>query len=198
MGFLNRFRGTAAAPAGTVNVNTTQNQANQALVTALHKVANVKLRNALKLATQAANARGGVKNKKIAELEAALKEARPVVTAASNASPTKPVESATGTAEVTAHTAAANNAAASANQTAVVATLNPTTPNNNAARRAANNAAEAANRTAVVATLNHTTPNNNAARKAANNAAKAANRTAVVAAAAAAAANSNGLNSHPI
>ena len=93
-----RFRGTSAAPPPVVN-GLTQNQANAALVKALHNVANVKLRNAINKAKAAANATGAEKNKKIAELEKALAEAKPVVTAANAAAPNKPVENATNSAE---------------------------------------------------------------------------------------------------
>ena len=93
-----RFRGTSAAPPPVVN-GLTQNQANAALVKALHNVANVKLRNAINKAKAAANATGAEKNKKIAELEKALAEAKPVVTAANAAAPNKPVEPSTNSAE---------------------------------------------------------------------------------------------------
>ena len=86
------------APAPAAN-GLTQNQANAALVKALHNVANVKLRNALTKAKATANAaKNGTiaeRNKTIAELKAALNEAKPVVTAAANVAPNKPVENAT-------------------------------------------------------------------------------------------------------
>jgi len=101
------------APAPASN-GLTQNQANAALVKALHNVANVKLRNAINKAKAAANATGAEKNKKIAELEKALAEAKPVVTAATNAAPL-PVEPSTNAAENAAVNAVARNAAALAN-----------------------------------------------------------------------------------
>ena len=99
MSFFSRSK-AAPAPAGN---NVSKNNANAELVKALHKVANVHLRNALKKARNAANAaKNGTiaeRNKTIAELQAALKEAKPVVTAANAAAPNKPVEAATQAAE---------------------------------------------------------------------------------------------------
>ena len=82
--------------------NLTQNQANAALVNALHKVANAKLRNALKIARQAANASGAEKNEKIKALQKALNEAKGPAAAATLAAPEIPVESPTNTAETSA------------------------------------------------------------------------------------------------
>ena len=93
--------GKKPAPAPAAN-GLTQNQANAALVKALHNVANVKLRNAINKAKAAANATGAEKNKKIAELQAAINAAGPVVKAANAAAPNKPVETATQNAEVSA------------------------------------------------------------------------------------------------
>jgi hypothetical protein len=87
-----------AAPAPAAN-GLTQNQANAALVKALHNVANVKLRNAINKAKAAANATGAEKTNRIAELEKALAEAKPVVKAANAAAPNKPVEPSTNSAE---------------------------------------------------------------------------------------------------
>ena len=109
--------GFGSTPAPVVN-GLTQNQANAAMVKALHNVANVKLRNALKAAKNAANAaKNGTiaeRNKTIAELQAAINAARPVVAAAANVAPNRPVEPATQTAEAAAtnaviKTAVANN-----------------------------------------------------------------------------------------
>jgi hypothetical protein len=96
-----------AAPAPAAN-GLSQNQANAALVKALHNVANVKLRNALNKAKAAANATGAEKTNRIAELEKALAEAKPVVTAATNAAPL-PVESSTNAAETNAVNAVIKN-----------------------------------------------------------------------------------------
>ena len=105
--------GRKAAPAPATN-GLSQNQANAALVKALHNVANVKLRNALKAAKNVANASAETKNARIKELDAALAEAKPVVTAATNAAPL-PVEPSTNAAENAAVNAVARNAAALAN-----------------------------------------------------------------------------------
>jgi hypothetical protein len=117
------------APAPATN-GLTQNGANAALVKALHNVANVKLRNALNKAKAAANAaKNGTiaeRNKTIAELQAALKEAKPVVTAAANVAPNKPVEPATQNAENQAVNAVARNAAALADFNARIAAANNT------------------------------------------------------------------------
>jgi hypothetical protein len=94
-----RFSGTPTAPAQTTGTNVSLNNANKALTNALHTVANVKLRNALKAAKNVANASAANKNARIKELEKALAEAKPVVTAATNAAPNKPVEAATQSAE---------------------------------------------------------------------------------------------------
>jgi hypothetical protein len=100
-----------AAPAPAAN-GLTQNQANAALVKALHNVANVKLRNALNKARAAANAaKNGTiaeRNKTIADLQKALAEAKPVVTAATNAAPL-PVEPSTNAAEANAVNAVIKN-----------------------------------------------------------------------------------------
>jgi hypothetical protein len=96
-----------AAPAPAAN-GLSQNQANAALVKALHNVANVKLRNAINKAKAAANATGAEKTNRIAELEKALAEAKPVVTAATNAAPL-PVESSTNAAEANAVNAVIKN-----------------------------------------------------------------------------------------
>ena len=124
-------------------MNAQRQNANKSLINAVHKVANIKLKNALNVAKQAANSTGAEKNRRIADLEEALRQARIPVMAANNLSPVRPVESSTHNAEVAAHNANANNAAAVANHKAVVATVSPTSQNNNAARRAANNAAAA-------------------------------------------------------
>jgi hypothetical protein len=92
-------RRSNAAPGPVTNNGLTLNQANAALTNALHKVANVKLRNALKAAKNVANASAANKNARIKELEKALAEAKPVVTAAANAAPNKPAEAATQSAE---------------------------------------------------------------------------------------------------
>jgi hypothetical protein len=105
MSFFSRPK---AAPAPVVN-GLTQNQANQALVKALHNVANVKLRNALTKAKAAANASAETKNARIAELDKALAEAKQVVTAAANVAPNKPVENATQNAEAAAVNAVIKN-----------------------------------------------------------------------------------------
>lgn len=97
----------APPPPSGAPTNLTQNQANAALVNALHKVANVKLRNALKLATQAAAASGAEKNKKIAELQAAINAAKGPAKTATIAAPNIPVEPSTAEAE----TAAVKNVA---------------------------------------------------------------------------------------
>jgi len=91
-----RFR---RPPVPVSAVNLSQNQANAALTKALHNVANVKLRNALKAAKAAANATIAERNTKIKELEAAINAAKGPVTAATNVAPNKPVEPATATAE---------------------------------------------------------------------------------------------------
>jgi len=96
MSLLRRRSNAAPAPAAN---GLSQNQANAALVKALHNVANVKLRNALKAAKNVANASAANKSARIKELEKALAEAKPVVTAATNAAP-KPVEAATQNAEL--------------------------------------------------------------------------------------------------
>jgi hypothetical protein len=101
-----RFR-SKAAPAQAAN-GLTQNQANAALVKALHNVANVKLRNAINKAKAAANATGAEKNKKIAELQAAINAAGPVVKAANTAAPIN-VEAATLNAEAAAVNAVIKN-----------------------------------------------------------------------------------------
>ena len=93
--------GRKAAPPPVVN-GLSQNQANAALVKALHNVANVKLRNAINKAKATANATGAEKNKKIAELQAAINAAGPVVKAASAAAPNKPAENQTLNAEAAA------------------------------------------------------------------------------------------------
>jgi hypothetical protein len=115
MSFFSRSKAAPAAPSsnGLPNLPT----ANKALTNALHTVANVKLRNALKAAKAAANATGAEKNKKIAELEAALKEAKPVVTAANAAAPNNPVEPATRNAEAAAVSAVIRQAVANNNAT---------------------------------------------------------------------------------
>jgi hypothetical protein len=116
MSFFSRFKpapASAPSPNGLPNLPT----ANKALTNALHTVANVKLRNALKAAKNAANATGAEKNKKIAELEAALKEAKPVVTAANAAAPNNPVEPATQNAEAAAVSAVIRQAVANNNAT---------------------------------------------------------------------------------
>ena len=105
MSFLNRFKKAAPAPAAN---GLTQNQANAALVKALHNVANVKLRNAINKAKAAANATGAEKNKKIAELQAAINAAGPVVKAANAAAPIN-VEAATLNAEAAAVNAVIKN-----------------------------------------------------------------------------------------
>ena len=97
-----------AAPAPATN-GLTQNQANAALVKALHNVANVKLRNAINKAKAAANATGAEKNKKIAELQAAINAAGPIVKAANATAPNKPVENATQNAEAAAVNAVIKN-----------------------------------------------------------------------------------------
>ena len=107
--------GKKPAPAPAATNGLTQNQANAALVKALHNVANVKLRKAINKAKAAANATGAEKNKKIAELQAAINAAGPVVKAANAAAPNKPVENQTLVAETAAVNAAARNAAALAN-----------------------------------------------------------------------------------
>jgi hypothetical protein len=86
---------SAPAASGNTPANMTQEQANTALTNALHKVANVKLRNAIKAATAAANAKGADKNNKIAELQAALNAAKPVAEAAAAAAPNKPADNQT-------------------------------------------------------------------------------------------------------
>jgi hypothetical protein len=111
MSFFSRSK---AAPAPATN-GMTQNQANAALVKALHNVANVKLRNAINKAKAAANATGAEKNKKIAELQAAINAAGPIVKAANATAPNKPVENQTLIAENAAVNAVARNAAALAN-----------------------------------------------------------------------------------
>jgi len=116
-------RRSNAAPGPVTNNGLTLNQANAALTNALHKVANVKLRNALKAAKNVANASAANKNARIKELEKALAEAKPVVTAATNAAP-KPVEASTQTAEVAAVNAVARNAAALANFNARITAAN--------------------------------------------------------------------------
>jgi len=118
-----RFRGTPTAPAQTTGTNVSLNNANKALTNALHTVANVKLRNALKAAKNVANASAANKNARIKELEKALAEAKPVVTAATNAAPI-PVESSTNAAEVAAVNAVARNAAALANFNARITAAN--------------------------------------------------------------------------
>ena len=99
--------GKKPAPAPAAN-GLTQNQANAALVKALHNVANVKLRNAINKAKAAANATGAEKNKKIAELQAAINAAGPVVKAANAAAPIN-VEAATLNAEAAAVNAVIKN-----------------------------------------------------------------------------------------
>ena len=94
-----RFRGTSAAPAPSTNGLPNLPTANKALTNALHTVANVKLRNALKAAQNVANASAATKNARIKELEKALAEAKPVVMAANAAAPNKPVEPSTNSAE---------------------------------------------------------------------------------------------------
>ena len=90
MSFFSRSK---AAPA---NGLITLNQANAALVKALHNVANVKLRNAINKAKAAANATGSTeKNKRIAELEAALREAKSAAVAATIAVPEKQADPST-------------------------------------------------------------------------------------------------------
>jgi hypothetical protein len=101
--------GRKAAPALATNNGLSQNQANAALVKALHNVANVKLRNALKAAKNVANASAETKNARIKELEKALAEAKPVVTAANAAAPNKPVEPSTNSAETNAVNAVIKN-----------------------------------------------------------------------------------------
>jgi hypothetical protein len=112
-----RFR-SKAAPAPAAN-GLTQNQANAALVKALHNVANVKLRNALKAAKNAANAaKNGTiaqQNATIKNLQAQIAAAGPVVKAANVAAPNKPAETQTLNAEAAAVNAVARNAAALAN-----------------------------------------------------------------------------------
>ena len=103
-----RFRGTSATPAPAAD-GLSQNQANAALVKALHNVANVKLRNAINKAKAAANATGAEKTNRIAELEKALAEAKPVVTAAANVAPNIPVANATLNAEAAAVNAVIKN-----------------------------------------------------------------------------------------
>jgi hypothetical protein len=124
MSFFSRPK---AAPAPAAN-GLSQNQANAALVKALHNVANVKLRNALAKAKAAANAaKNGTiaeRNKTIAELKAALNEAKPVVTAAANVAPNKPAETQTLAAENAAVNAVARNAAALANFNARITAAN--------------------------------------------------------------------------
>jgi hypothetical protein len=105
MSFFSRPK---AAPAPAAN-GLSQNQANAALVKALHNVANVKLRNAINKAKAAANATGAEKNKKIAELQAAINAAGSVVKAANAAAPNKPVEIATQNAEAAAVNAVIKN-----------------------------------------------------------------------------------------
>ncbi len=104
MSFFSRFKSAPAVPAAN---GLTQNHANAAMVKALHNVANVKLRNALKAAKNAANAaKNGTfaeRNKTIAELQAAINAAKPVVTAAANVAPNIPVEPATQSAEAQAN-----------------------------------------------------------------------------------------------
>lgn len=107
MSFFSRPK---AAPAPAAN-GLSQNQANAALVKALHNVANVKLRNAINKAKAAANATGAEKNKKIAELQAAINAAGSVVKAANAAAPNKPVEIATQNAEAAAVNAILRNIA---------------------------------------------------------------------------------------
>jgi hypothetical protein len=135
------------SPAPAANV-LTQNQANAALVKALHNVANVKLRNALTKAKATANAaKNGTiaeRNKTIAELKAALNEAKPVVTAAANVSPNTPVENATlmSEANVTAYIAkiqAMNNMALLGNISKNVNFAKVPNANKNRVRAAANN-----------------------------------------------------------
>jgi hypothetical protein len=103
-----RVRGTSATPAPAAD-GLSQNQANAALVKALHNVANVKLRNAINKAKAAANATGAEKTNRIAELEKALVEAKPVVTAAANVAPNIPVANATLNAEAAAVNAVIKN-----------------------------------------------------------------------------------------
>jgi hypothetical protein len=117
-------RRSNAAPGPVTNNGLTLNQANAALTNALHKVANVKLRNALKAAKNVANASAANKNARIKELEKALAEAKPVVTAATNAAPNKPADAATQNAEVAAVNAVARNAAALANFNARITAAN--------------------------------------------------------------------------
>jgi hypothetical protein len=93
------FRKATPQASGNTPMNMTQEQANTALTNALHKVANVKLRNAIKAATAAANARGAEKNKRNAELEAALNAAKPAAAAAAAAAPNKPADNQTLRAE---------------------------------------------------------------------------------------------------
>ena len=135
-------------------MNAPSQNANRALVNAVHKVANIKLKNALNIARQAANATGAEKNRRIAELEEALRQAKMPVMAATSLAPNRPAETSTRNAELAAHTANTNNAAKAANQTAVVAAVTPTAANNNAARQAANNAANAARQAAAAAQTN--------------------------------------------
>jgi len=138
-----RRRSTPAAANGL-----TQNQANAALTNALHTVANVKLRNALKAARIAANAaKNGTiaeRNKRIAELQEALRKAQPAVTAAANVAPTKPAENATlmSEANVTAYIAkiqAMNNMALLGNISKNVNFAKVPNANKNRVRAAANN-----------------------------------------------------------
>jgi len=105
---MSSWFGRKAAPPPAAN-GLTQNQANAALVKALHNVANVKLRNALTKAKAAANATGAEKTNRIAELEKALAEAKPVVTAAANVAPNIPVANATLNAQAAAVNAVIKN-----------------------------------------------------------------------------------------
>jgi hypothetical protein len=91
--------GRKAAPPPATNGLPNLPTANKALTNALHTVANVKLRNALKAAKNVANASALTKNARIKELEAAINAARPVVNAAAAVAPTIPVEPATQNAE---------------------------------------------------------------------------------------------------
>ena len=145
MSFFSRSK---AAPAPATNNGLSQNQANAALVKALHNVANVKLRNALRAAKNAANAaKNGTiaeRNKTIAELKKALNEAKPVVTAAANVAPNTPVENATlmSEANVTAYIAkiqAMNNMALLGNISKNVNFTKVPNANKNRVRSAANN-----------------------------------------------------------
>ena len=89
------FRRTTPQASGNAPANMTQEQANKALTNAIHKVANVKLRNAIKAATSLANATVAERNSKIAALEKALAEAKPAAAAAAAAAPNKPAENQT-------------------------------------------------------------------------------------------------------